>query len=79
LDLFISDFSKYAFVATDNIIIEQTRILISKYGEKGLRTLDGIQLSTCLSLSKVADVFLTSDNLLKEFLISEDLPVEILI
>lgn len=77
LDLFTSDFSKYAFVATDSNIIEQARILTLKYGARGLRTLDGIQLSTCVSLSKMVDVFLTSDNLLKEFLISENLPVEI--
>lgn len=77
LDLFTSDFSKYAFVATDSKIIEQAIILTSKYGAKGLRALDGIQLSTCLSLSKMADVFLTSDILLKEFLISENLPVKI--
>lgn len=49
LDLFESDFGKYTFVATDSIIIEQARILISKYGTQGLRTLDSIQLSTSVS------------------------------
>ena len=50
LDLFESDFGKYQFVTTDSIIIEQARLLTSKYGMQGLRTLDSIQLSTAVSL-----------------------------
>ena len=58
LDLFESDFGKYTFVTTDSIIIEQARILTSKYGKQGLRTLDSIQLSTSLSLFHHVDIFL---------------------
>ena len=50
LALFETDFEKYNFVTTDSIILEQARLLASKYGIKGLRTLDSIQLSTCVSL-----------------------------
>ena len=48
LEMFESDFAKYTFVVTDSIIIEQARILVSKFGTPGLRTLDSIQLSTSL-------------------------------
>lgn len=77
LDLFESDFNKYSFIATDSIIIEQARILISKYGIQGLRTLDSIQLATCISLVQQVDLFLTADNLLKALFKAEGLITEI--
>lgn len=77
LDLFESDFNKYSFVATDSIIIEQSRILISKYGIQGLRTLDSIQLATCISLVQQVSLFLTADNLLKVLFKAEGLVTEI--
>jgi uncharacterized protein len=63
IELFESDFAKYNFITTDSLIIEQARILISKYSVNGLRTLDGIQLSTCVSLKENANLFLTADLL----------------
>lgn len=45
LELFESDFQKYNFVATDSLILEQARNLITKYGIVGLQISDGIQLS----------------------------------
>ncbi len=77
LDLFESDFNKYSFIATDSIIIEQARILISKYGIQGLRTLDSIQLATCISLVQQVNLFLTADNLLKALFKVEGLITEI--
>jgi uncharacterized protein len=74
LGLFESDFEKFVFIPVDSIIIEQARNLTSKYGTKGLRTLDGIQLSTSVYLSKQAQLFITSDKLLKSFLEEEGLP-----
>ncbi len=50
LEFFEHDFSKYNFITADSLILEQAKSLISKYGENGLRTLDSIQLSTCISL-----------------------------
>ena len=76
LNLFEFDFGKYTFVATDSIIIEQARNLTSKYGLQGLRTLDSIQLSTSLSLSRQVDVFFTADKLLKSLFATEGLPIE---
>jgi hypothetical protein len=64
-------------VATDSLIIEQARMLASKYGIQGLRTLDSIQLSTAVILSQKVNIFFTSDKLLKSFFIAEGLPTEI--
>jgi len=36
IKLFENDFSKYTFVQVDNIVIEQSISLISKYGQEGL-------------------------------------------
>ena len=77
LKLFESDFGKYTFIATNSLIIEQARILILKYGNQGLRTLDGIQLSTSVSIKEQSDIFITSDKLLKSFFEAEGLPTEI--
>ena len=76
LELFEADFAKYSFIATDSIIIEQARILATKYGIQGLRTLDSIQLSTAISLSQRADLFFTADNLLKSLFDAEGLRIE---
>lgn len=76
LDLFESDFEKYTFSATDTIIIEQARILTSKYGIQGLRTLDSIQLSTSVLLSQQADIFFTADKFLKSLFEAEGLATE---
>lgn len=76
LNLFESDFEKYIFIATDSYLIEQARMLVSKYGVKGLRTLDSIQLSTSIGLSQQVDIFLTSDKLLEFFFKEEDLRTE---
>jgi uncharacterized protein len=77
LQLFENDFEKYTFIATDSIIIEQAKNLVTKYGITGLRTLDSIQLATSLSLASVVSLFVTSDNLLKSILSEEGLTTEI--
>lgn len=71
--LFEADFPKFQFIMTDAWVIETAKRLIEKYGEIGLRTLDSIQLSTCLQLRNKVDLFLTSDKLLLEFLELEEL------
>ena len=77
LDLFESDFGKYIFIATDSIILEQARILTSKYGMQGLRTLDSIQLSSSISLFPQVNLFFTSDKLLKSLFEAEGLTTEV--
>lgn len=77
LQLFEKDYAKYTFIATDSVTIERARNLTTKYGLKGLRTLDSIQLSSAISLTKEVGLFVTSDNLLKSLLIEEGLQIEI--
>jgi len=77
LKLFESDFEKYNFVTTDSLVLEQARNLTTKYGIEGLRTLDSIQLSTCIILSKEVEIFLTADKLLKTLIKKEGLQTEI--
>ena len=73
LELFVLDSEKYYFVPTNNLIINQASNLISKFRLDGLRTLDSIQFSTCLSLKNEVDVFITHDKLLKTLLEKENL------
>lgn len=77
MDLFELDFGKYNFATTDTIIIEQARLLISKYGTQGLRTLVSIQLSTAISLFQQVDIFFTADKLLSSFFVAEGLPTDL--
>ena len=76
LQLFEKDSAKYTFLATDSIILEKARIFIRRYGLKGLRTLDSIQLSTAISLRAEVGLFVTSDNLLKSLFNDEGLQTE---
>jgi predicted nucleic acid-binding protein len=76
LQLFTNDFEKYTFVSTDSLVLEQAKKLVTEYGIHGLRTLDSIQLATAVLLSHQADLFLTADKLLKSFMQSEGLLVE---
>ena len=75
LALFEADFDKYSFIVTDSLVIEQARLLVSKYGTQGLRTLDSIQLSTAISLRENVGLFCTADKLLLSLLEAENLPV----
>jgi len=76
LESFESDFVKYNFITTDSLILEQARNLVTKYGIEGLRTLDSIQLSTCITLKKEVDAFYTADKLLRTLMEREGLATE---
>jgi predicted nucleic acid-binding protein len=76
INLFENDFTKFTFIATDSLILEQARNLISKYGKEGLRTLDSIQLSSCVALINEADVFFAADKLLNTLIKMEGLQTE---
>jgi predicted nucleic acid-binding protein len=76
IEAFEEDYSKYIFVQIDNMLIEQAKSLVTKYGKQGLRALDSIQLSTAVILGGRIDLFLSSDKLLNSFLKFESLPTE---
>jgi predicted nucleic acid-binding protein len=68
LNLFEADAQKYTFISVDSLIIEQAKVLLTKYGRSGLRTLDSIQLSTCLTIRETANYYFTADQLLQTLL-----------
>lgn len=76
IESFEQDFGRYTFVQIDNILIEQARGLLVKYGAQGLRTLGSIQLSTAVLIRNKADLFKSFDKLLKSFMDLESLPTE---
>jgi predicted nucleic acid-binding protein len=75
IQLFTSDSGRYSFLPIYSVIVEQAQLLLDKYGSKGLRTLDSIQLATATCIGSAAALFKTCDNLLDSLLISESLPV----
>lgn len=77
LALFEIDIEKYNFISTDSLILEQAKNLTNKYGTEGLRTLDSIQLSTCIALGNQVELFITADKLLKSLIESEGLNTQI--
>ena len=74
LGAFEGDEGKYTFAILDNAILEQAKMLFTKYGEQGLRTLDSIQLATAVSIRTQVQQFICSDKLLHTFLAAELLP-----
>lgn len=75
LNLFEEDLINYHFIMIDGLLIEQARKLMLSYGIEGLRTLDSIQLSTCVILKNEVDLFLTSDKLLNRLIEREGLNI----
>ena len=58
---------------TNNEIVETASFFLDKYGVKGLRTLDSIQLACAVSLKNSVDLFITSDNILLDIFNKEGL------
>lgn len=72
---FQKDYNNFQWVRLQLYIIETASNLLMKYGNKGLRTLDSLQLASALTLKNEECVFLTSDNLLKSLFKDENLNV----
>jgi len=71
IDSFISDYPKFSFVEIDSSLIIHSRDLISKYGTKGLRTLDSMQLASIIKIKDDVAFVVTADNLLKSIVNEE--------
>jgi predicted nucleic acid-binding protein len=65
IDCFSEDYLKYTFIEVDESIILLARNLVSKYGLKGLRTLDSIQLASIVKLKEELSLTFSADDLLK--------------
>jgi len=70
---FETDADKYTCIEVTDSILENASKLIAKYGKKGLRTLDGIQLATAVFIKNKCDLHISSDDLLKALFKTEGL------
>lgn len=75
IDKFNIDSKKYNFIKQNKSCTNLASELIGKHRKKGLRTLDSLQLASALMLKNDLDVFITSDALLSDITLSEDLKV----
>ncbi|MEA2109030.1 MAG: type II toxin-antitoxin system VapC family toxin [Pseudomonadota bacterium] len=75
MDAFEDDFNKYSWVEIDFDAIQLSKDLLMRYGQKGLRTLDSIQLSSAVVLKNNNCQFVTFDLRLRGFFRDEGLSV----
>jgi len=68
---FEKDYKNYIFVEVGPEIIDNAGGLVTKYGHKGLRTLDSIQLATSLKVKSEISFASTADVLLKSIMVLE--------
>jgi predicted nucleic acid-binding protein len=73
IEKFDIDSVKFNYVPEDQMLRQQAKLLIGKHWEKGLRTLDSIQLASALMVKNKIELFLTADKLLLEIAQSEGL------
>ncbi|RZM01884.1 MAG: hypothetical protein EOO88_57545 [Pedobacter sp.] len=77
LHAFDEDCATYTLVPMDDSLLNLSRQLLDKYGHRGLRSLDAIQLASAIGLKHDVQLFKTADDLLNTFFIAEALPVSI--
>ena len=65
IESFKTDYPNYNFIEITNEIILAARELVTKYGLKGLRTLDSIQLASIVKSKLSLDLVISADELLK--------------
>jgi len=75
IEAFEDDSNKYSWVEIDSESIQLSKKLLMRYGQKGLRTLDSIQLSSALALKNTDCQFITFDIRLRNFFQDEGLSV----
>jgi hypothetical protein len=75
IDAFKDDFNKYSWVEINFESIQSSKDLLMRYGQKGLRTLDSIQLSSAVALKNTNCQFITFDLRLRKFFQEEGLSV----
>ncbi len=77
INSFNADEKKYVFIPLNEEIVSLSQKLIETYGLSGLRSLDALQLASAVSIKSLLDLALTSDILLKKFLIDESIKCNI--
>ena len=66
--LFEQDYENYTIIQIDTATIKTAKLLIRKYSNKGLRTLDGLQLASLIKEKDSISIAMTSDTLLREMI-----------
>ena len=74
IGLFENDADKYLIVPLSKTILDNSKLLISKHGVDGLRTLDAIQLASVVSVKNLTSKYFSSDKLLPALFEKEGLP-----
>ena len=77
IECFENDYNKFKWIFADSTIIEISNQLFRKYGQTSLRTLDALQLGSCISAKEEIDVFLTHDKFLNELFNKEGFKTKI--
>lgn len=72
---FQNDSDNFHWIMLQSDIVESASYLLMKYGNRGLRTLDSLQLAAALTLRDEDCVFFTSDKLLQTFFKEEQLKI----
>lgn len=75
ISCFENDYDNFVWIKLKSDIIKSSSTLLMKYGTKGLRSLDAIQLACALTLRDDECVFFTNDNILKDIFNEEGLKV----
>ena len=75
IEAFENDFNKYSWIEIGFDGIQLSKELLMRYGQKGLRTLDSIQLSSAVALKNTNCQFVTFDLRLRKFFQEEGLSV----
>lgn len=76
IDKFDSDSKNFHFIEESKSLRGLARDLIGKHWEKGLRTLDSIQLASVLTIKSEIEFMFTSDIVLSEISILEGIEVK---
>jgi len=72
---FVDDYDAYYWISIDQKVVSLACDVLMKYGEKGLRTLDSIQLASALSVKGEGCVYASADELLISFYRMENLVI----
>ncbi len=75
ISCFHNDHDNFQWILLQSDIVESAAHLLMKYGRRGLRTLDSLQLAAALTIKGEECIFLTSDKLLRSLLEEEKLKV----
>lgn len=75
IDKFDVDSEKFNTIEDNTELKKSARALIGKHWQKGLRTLDSIQLASALTKKASIDFMFTSDKLLSEIAVLEGVKI----